>query len=68
MRCLIQELGASILASKKHATAVDSHDIVPRLFCHLVHHAVMLGTSYAGVIDHTIFLTASVSRPQTLEI
>lgn len=65
MRCLIHELGASVLASKKDATAVDSHDIVPRLFRHFVHHAVMLGASYAGVIDHTIFLTACFSRPRT---
>ena len=62
MRRLIHELGASILASKKDATAVDSHDIVPRLFHHLVDHAVMLGAPYAGVIDHTIFLKASISR------
>ena len=50
---LVHKLGASILASKKDAAAVDTHDTVPRLFRHLVHHAVVLGASYAGVVDHT---------------
>ena len=49
---LVHELGASVLASKKYAAAVDVHDIVPRFFCHLVYHTMILGASYAGIVDH----------------
>ena len=61
MRFLFHELGASILASKKDATTVDTHDTVPRLLGHFVDHAVMFGASYAGVVDHTVFLKEIVS-------
>ena len=52
MRCLVHKLGASVLASEKDAAAVDTHDTVPRLFRHLVHHAVVLGASYTGIVDY----------------
>ena len=58
MRRLTHKLGASILASKKDAAAVDVHDIIPCLFRHLVYHSVMLCASYAGVVDHTDLLIA----------
>ena len=58
MRRLIHELGASILASKKDAAAVDAHDIIPCLFGHLVYHSMMLCASYASVIDHTELMIA----------
>ena len=59
MGLLLHKLGASIFASKKDAAAVDTHDVVPRLFCHLVHYAVILGASYTGVVDHAISLEDS---------
>ena len=68
MRRLVHELGASILAPKKDATAIGSHDAVPSFFGHLVHHAVVLGASYSGVVDHTIFFRSSFSRLQISEM
>lgn len=53
MKRLFHELGASIFASKKDPAAVDTHNSIPSLFRHLVHHSVILGASYTGIFDHT---------------
>ena len=53
MGLLGQELCASVLAAKEDATTVNIHDIVPGLFRHLVHHAVMLSAAYTGIVDHS---------------
>lgn len=68
MRRLVHELGASILAPKKDATAVGSHNTVPCFFSHLVHHAVVLSASYSGVVDHTMSFKSSISRFQISEL
>lgn len=59
---LLHELGTSVLASKKDASAVNTHHIVPCLFRHLVDKAVMLGATYASIVDHTICLKNPLSH------
>lgn len=67
VRRLGHELGASILTPKKDAAAIDTHNLIPRLFRHLVHHTMMLGTPYASVIDHTRLLAHSIEPASNLK-
>lgn len=67
MRRLLHEVGTSVLASKKDASAVNTHHIVPCIFRHLVHDAVMLGATYTSIVDHTICLKDPLSHLPVLE-
>ena len=54
MGLLLHELSTCIFATKKDTAAVDAHHGVPSIFRHLVDHAMILGSSNAGIIDHSI--------------
>lgn len=65
MRLLLHELSACKFAAEEYAPAVDIHDIVPCLFCHLVDHTVVLGASNAGIVDHAV-PRSSLDQPLAL--